>query len=48
MNENSNLKFDSEKGAWICQFCGAEYHRPENQKPKINYCMKCKCEWWAE
>lgn len=43
--ENLNLIWDSENENWICPYCGAIYDRPENQKPTIGWCMKCKSEW---
>lgn len=43
--ENLNLIWDLENEIWICPYCGAIYDRPENQKPIIRWCMKCKSEW---
>lgn len=43
--EFAELIWNKEKECWICTGCGAEYHYPQNSKPKINYCMRCKKEW---
>lgn len=39
------LKYNIEKEGWVCPYCGAVYHRSIDQKPTINWCMKCKREW---
>lgn len=43
--KNAKLVWDSKKEVWICTNCNAKYAYPENSKPKVKYCMKCKEEW---
>lgn len=43
--EFAKLIWDKGKECWVCTNCQAEYHYPENSKPKPSYCMKCKVEW---
>ena len=43
--KNSKLIWDEEKEYWYCSNCGAIYHQPQNWKPNIAYCMKCKIIW---